>query len=83
MSGFLPSIKVYAYADDHDPERKVILSVYLQMLQVVVIQSLTGSMLTVDSFIPGMETQVCMALFRPCVWNCWGNTVLHKNRKEN
>lgn len=72
VGGFISGTKVCAYAYEHGPERKMILSAYLQMLQAVVvkdavIEPLTGSTLTVDG--PeefrtlgdaGMETEVCM-----------------------
>lgn len=37
MGSFIPRIKVYAYANKHAPERKVILSPYFKMLQTVVV----------------------------------------------
>lgn len=56
VGGFISGIKVYAYADEHAPERKMILSTYFQILQAVVIQHpviylLTGSAFAVNGFI--------------------------------
>ncbi len=51
---------MYAYANEHTPERKMILSTYFQMLQAVVIEDtviypLTGSAFTVNVFVlPGI-----------------------------
>lgn len=66
---------MYAYADEHTPEREMIPSPYFQMLQAVVIEDaviypLTGSTFLVDILIllgipwyTGLETQVCIILY--------------------
>ncbi len=75
VGGFIPGIKVYAYADEHTPERKMILPTYFQMLQAVVIKDtviypLTGSALAVNIFVllgipryTGLEAQVTVVLY--------------------
>jgi len=75
VGGFISGIKVYAYADEHTPERKMILSPYFQMLQTVVIEDtviypLTGGAFLVNIFIllgvPGyawLEAQVAFVLY--------------------
>ncbi len=72
---FMSGIKVYAYADEHTPERKMVFPAYFQMLQAVAIEDaviypLTGSASTVDIFIlqgipryTGLETQVAVVLY--------------------
>ncbi len=60
VGSFISGIKMYAYANEHTPERKMILSTYFQMLQAVVIEDtviypLTGSAFTVNVFVlPGI-----------------------------
>ncbi len=75
MGSFISGIKVYAYANEHTPERKMILSTYFQMLQTVVIEDtviypLTGSAFLVNVFVllgipryTGLETQVAVVLY--------------------
>lgn len=53
MGCFISGIKVYAYTDEHTPEREMIPSPYFQMLQAVVIEDaviypFAGSTFTVD-----------------------------------
>jgi len=38
VGSFISGIKVYAYADEHTPEGKMIRFTYFQMLQAVVIE---------------------------------------------
>ena len=38
MCSFISRIKVYAYAYNHSPKRKMVPAAYFQMLQAVVIQ---------------------------------------------
>ena len=52
MCSFISGIKVYAYANKHGPERKMVFSAYPEMLQAVIIKdtvvnTLTGSAFTV------------------------------------
>ena len=66
---------MYAYSNEHTPERKMVLSAYFQMLQAVVIENaviypLTGSAFTVNLFvllgIPGdtwLEAQAAVILY--------------------
>ena len=75
VGGFIPGVKVYAYADEHTPERKMISSAYFQMLQAVIIQHavidpFAGSTFTVDGFVllgipgdTGMKAQVSMVFY--------------------
>ena len=75
MGGFISGIKMYAYADEHTPERKMISSAYFQMLQAVIIQHavidpFAGSTFTVDGFVllgipgdTGMKAQVSMVFY--------------------
>lgn len=75
VGNFISGIKMYAYANEHTPERKMVLSTYFQMLQTVVIEDtviypLTGSAFTVNIFIllgipwyTGLETQVAFVLY--------------------
>lgn len=75
VGGFISGIKVYAYADEHGPERKMILSAYFQILQAVVIEDtviypLTGAAFAVDLFVlqgipgyAGLEAQTAIVLY--------------------
>lgn len=75
VGSFISGIKVYAYADEHAPERKMVFPTYFQMLQTIVIEDtviypLTGSAFTVNIFIlqrippyTGLETQVAVVLY--------------------
>ncbi len=75
VGGFISCIKVYANANEHTPERKMILSAYFQLLQAVIIEDtviypLTGSALTVNIFVlrgisryAGLEAQVAVVLY--------------------
>ena len=70
MDRFISGIKMYAYANEHTPEREMISSPYFKVLQTVVIEyaviyPFTGSTFTVDisvllriTGITGLETQV-------------------------
>ena len=72
VGGFIPGVKMYAYANGHAPGRKMVPSMYFQMLQAIVIQHPvidppTGSALTVNGFVlprisrnAGMEAQAGM-----------------------
>ncbi len=74
MGCLTSGIKVYAYANEHAPERKMILSAYFQMLQTVVIKDtviypLAGSAFTVNILVlfrlpwyAGLEAQVTVIL---------------------
>ncbi len=75
VGSFMSGIQVYAYANEHTPERKMVLSPYFQVLQAVVIEDtviypLTGSAFTVNVFVllgipryTGQETQVAVVLY--------------------
>ncbi len=75
VGGFISCIKVYANANEHTPERKMILSAYFQMLQAAVIKDtvfypLTGSTSAVNIFVllgipcyTGLEAQVTVVLY--------------------
>ena len=75
MCSFISRIKVYAYAYNHSPKRKMVPAAYFQMLQAVVIQDtvidpFTCSAFTVYYFIlirisgdTWMETQVSMIFY--------------------
>lgn len=74
-ASFISGIQMYAYANEHGPEGKMILSPYHQLLKKIVIQNpvidpFTGSTFTVNIFvllgIPGdtrVETQVSEVLY--------------------
>ncbi len=56
MRSFISGIKVYAYADEHAPERKMIFPAYFQILKAVVVKytvidPLTRSAFAVNSFV--------------------------------
>ncbi len=75
VGGLISGIQVYAYADEHTPERKMVFPAYFQVLQAVVIEDtviypLTGSAFLVNVFVllgipryTGLETQVAFVLY--------------------
>ncbi len=75
MGSFISGIQVYAYTNEHTPERKMVLSPYFQVLQTVVIEDtviypLTGSAFTVNVFVllgipryTGQEAQAAVVLY--------------------
>jgi len=72
---FVSGIKVYAYADEHTPERKMVLPTYFQMLQAVVIEDtviypFTGSTFPVNIFVllgipwyTGLKAQIAFVFY--------------------
>ena len=75
MGGFIPGVKMYAYANGHAPERKMVPSMYFQMLKAIVIQHPvidppTGSALTVNGFVlPGISRNAGMEAQAGMVFN--------------
>lgn len=75
MCSFISCIKVYAYAYEHSPKRKMVPAAYFQMLQAVIVQDtvidpFACSALTVDCYIllrtsgdTWLETQVTAVLY--------------------
>lgn len=49
-AGFISGIKVYTYAYEHGPKGKMVLSVYHQLLQGIIIQDMVIAPLTSGPF---------------------------------